>query len=111
MPPDGAPLSPAPHLLTTPELLLLSSHFVSLGVTKIRLTGGEPTLRPDLVKLIEGLDQIRRRGSGLKEICMTTNGMAGKNKVAEWKRAGLDGVNLSLDAVDEEGFERVARRK
>ncbi|KXS19043.1 molybdenum cofactor biosynthesis prote, partial [Gonapodya prolifera JEL478] len=111
MPPEGAPLSPQPSLLTTPELLTLCRLFISHGVDKIRLTGGEPTLRKDMLDVVRALDAMRKEGLGLNEIVMTTNGIAGARKVAGWKEAGLDGVNLSLDALDEEGFERVARRR
>lgn len=73
MPEEGVPLSPDRELLTTPEIVLLSSVFVSQGVTKIRLTGGEPTVRKDIVPLMQQLGALRPHG--LREICLTTNGI------------------------------------
>ncbi len=99
MPAAGVPLSPPSHLLTTSEILHLSSLFVSQGVTKIRLTGGEPTLRKDLLDVFDGLNSLKGRGGkGLKEICMTSNGLVlglrdGK-RLQELVDRGLTGLNL-----------------
>jgi len=66
-------LTPNSDLLTSEQILRLASIFVSLGVTKIRLTGGEPTLRSDLIEIVKGLSSLREEG--LKTIAMTTNGI------------------------------------
>jgi GTP 3',8-cyclase len=94
MPSIGIPLSPQSHLLTTPEILHLSSLFVSNGVSKIRLTGGEPTLRKDLLDVMDGLNALK--GNGLKEICMTSNGLVlgRKGRLEELVDRGLTGLNL-----------------
>ena len=109
MPEEGVPLSPPAHLLTTPEIKYLSSLFVSQGVTKIRLTGGEPTIRRDILPLMHSIGDLRRKG--LKELCLTTNGIALHRKLDSMVEAGLTGVNLSLDTLDPFQFQIMTRRK
>ncbi len=109
MPEEGVPQSRPSHLLTTPEILLLSELFVSQGVTKIRLTGGEPTVRKDIVPLMQQLGNLR--GQGLKELCITTNGISLWRKLDKMAEAGLTGVNLSLDTLDPWQFQIMTRRK
>lgn len=109
MPEEGVPLSPHAHLLTTPEISYLSALFVSQGVTKIRLTGGEPTIRNDIVPLMHQIGTLRR--NGLKELCLTTNGIALHRKLDSMAEAGLTGVNLSLDTLDPFQFQIMTRRK
>lgn len=109
MPEEGVPLSPPSHLLTTPEITYLSSLFVSEGVTKIRLTGGEPTIRHDIVPLMRSIGDLRRQG--LRELCITTNGIALHRKLDSMAEAGLTGVNLSLDTLDALQFQIMTRRK
>jgi GTP 3',8-cyclase len=108
MPEEGVPLSPTRELLTTPEIVLLSSVFVSQGVTKIRLTGGEPTVRRDIVPLMQQIGALRPHG--LKEICLTTNGLSLHRKLDSMVEAGLTGVNLSLDTMDPWQFQLMTRR-
>ena len=109
MPEEGVPLSPPSHLLTTPEITYLSSLFVSEGVTKIRLTGGEPTIRHDIIPLMHSIGNLR--GQGLRELCITTNGIALHRKLDSMAEAGLTGVNLSLDTLDPLQFQIMTRRK
>ncbi|KAL9101441.1 MAG: hypothetical protein Q9163_003291 [Psora crenata] len=109
MPEEGIPLSPPSHLLTTPEISYLSALFVSEGVTKIRLTGGEPTIRKDIIHLMQEIGNLRR--NGLKELCLTTNGIALHRKLDSMAEAGLTGVNLSLDTLDPFQFQIMTRRK
>jgi len=109
MPEEGVPLSPPSHLLTTPEITYLSSLFVSQGVTKIRLTGGEPTIRQDILPLMHSIGNLRR--NGLKELCLTTNGITLHRKLDSMVEAGLTGVNLSLDTLDPFQFQIMTRRK
>ncbi|KPM40661.1 Molybdenum cofactor biosynthesis protein 1 [Neonectria ditissima] len=109
MPEEGVPLSPSSELLTTPEIIMLSSVFVSQGVTKIRLTGGEPTVRRDILPLMHQLGELRQHG--LKEICITTNGISLHRKLDSMVEAGLTGVNLSLDTLDPWQFQIMTRRK
>jgi cyclic pyranopterin phosphate synthase len=109
MPEEGVPQSPPPDLLTTPEIFLLSQLFVSQGVTKIRLTGGEPTVRRDILPLMHQIGSLRAQG--LKELCLTTNGISLHRKLDSMVEAGLTGVNLSLDTLDPWQFQIMTRRK
>ena len=109
MPEEGVPLSPPKELLTTPEIVLLSSVFVSQGVTKIRLTGGEPTVRRDILPLMQQIGALRSHG--LRELCITTNGISLHRKLEGMVEAGLTGVNLSLDTLDPWQFQIMTRRK
>lgn len=109
MPEEGVPLSPPSHVLTTPEISYLSSLFVSQGVTKIRLTGGEPTIRPDILPLMKSVGALRHKG--LRELCLTTNGISLHRKLDSMAEAGLTGVNLSLDTLDPYQFQIMTRRK
>jgi GTP 3',8-cyclase len=109
MPEEGVPQSPPPDLLTTPEIFLLSSLFVSQGVTKIRLTGGEPTVRRDILSLMHQIGSLRSQG--LRELCLTTNGISLHRKLDSMVEAGLTGVNLSLDTLDPWQFQIMTRRK
>lgn len=109
MPEEGVQLSPSEHLLTTPEIVYLSSVFVSQGVTKIRLTGGEPTIRPDIVPLMRQIGSLRKHG--LRELALTTNGITLHRKLDDMVDAGLTGVNISLDTLDPFQFQIMTRRK
>ena len=106
---EGVPLSPPAHLLTTPEIVYLASLFVSQGVTKIRLTGGEPTVRRDIVPLMQSIGDLRPKG--LRELALTTNGISLHRKLDSMVEAGLTGVNLSLDTLDPFQFQIMTRRK
>lgn len=100
--PDYAFL-PKNHLLTNGEMVRLATAFVALGVNKIRLTGGEPLLRRDLPELIENLSSIK----GLRDIALTTNASLLPNKAEAIKAAGLKRINVSLDALDDETFQKI----
>ncbi|EER37959.1 molybdopterin cofactor biosynthetic protein [Histoplasma capsulatum H143] len=108
MPEEGVELSPAVKILTTPEIVYLSSLFVSQGVTKIRLTGGEPTVRKDIVPMMQQIGSLRR--DGLRELCLTTNGISLHRKLDNMVEAGLTGINLSLDTLDPFQFQLMTRR-
>ncbi len=109
MPEEGVPQSPPPDLLTTPEIYMLSAIFVSQGVNKIRLTGGEPTIRRDILPLMHQIGSLRSQG--LRELCLTTNGISLHRKLDSMVEAGLSGVNLSLDTLDPWQFQIMTRRK
>jgi molybdenum cofactor biosynthesis enzyme MoaA len=109
MPEQGVPLQPPSHLLTNSEILQLVEWFVANGVTKIRLTGGEPLLRKDLVELITDMQQ--HFGSQLEQIGMTTNGVSlSRSKLEDLVTAGLTHVNLSLDSLHADTFAHLTRR-
>jgi cyclic pyranopterin phosphate synthase len=106
MPAEGLDWLPKPELLTFEELTRVVSVAVSLGVTSVRLTGGEPLLRRGLPELVRQIAALHPRPS----IAMTTNGL-GLDRLAEpLREAGLDRVNVSLDTIDREVFARLTRR-
>lgn len=106
MPAEGVPLSARAELLTRAELLRLARVFVRAGVDKVRLTGGEPTLRADLADIIAGL----REEAGVRAVSMTTNGLVLTRRLPALQRAGLAALNVSLDSLQPARYERMARR-
>lgn len=99
---------PRKDLLSFEELQRLAGLFVrELGITNIRLTGGEPTLRRDLPELVAGLQGLRAQG--LERLSMTTNATRLDALAAPLKQAGLDDLNISIDARDPETFRRLTR--
>ncbi|XP_040874139.1 GTP 3',8-cyclase, mitochondrial isoform X4 [Glycine max] len=107
MPADGVELTPSPQLLTKTEILRCANLFVSSGVNKIRLTGGEPTIRKDIEDICLELSTLK----GLKTLSMTTNGIALARKLPKLKECGLNSVNISLDTLVPAKFEFMTRRK
>ncbi|XP_028903175.1 molybdenum cofactor biosynthesis protein 1 isoform X2 [Ornithorhynchus anatinus] len=107
MPEEGVPLTPKADLLTTPEILRLARLFVQEGVDKIRLTGGEPLIRPDVVDIVAQLRQL----PGLKTLAVTTNGLNLARMLPRLQEAGLDAINVSLDTLVPAKFEFIVRRK
>lgn len=94
------------EVLSFEEILRIVRHFVTLGVTKIRLTGGEPLLRKDLDQLVASLTNI----SGIEDIALTTNGYLLAEKAQALKDAGLNRVTVSLDTLDPETFKQMSGR-
>ncbi|XP_059838786.1 molybdenum cofactor biosynthesis protein 1 isoform X5 [Hypanus sabinus] len=107
MPEDGVKLTPRSQLLTTEEIITLAQLFVSEGVDKIRLTGGEPLIRPDVVEIVGRLRQLEN----LKTLAVTTNGINLTKLLPRLKEAGLNLLNISLDTLVPAKFEFIARRK
>jgi GTP 3',8-cyclase len=106
MPAEGLPWLPRREILTYEEILRLARIFIDLGVRTIRLTGGEPLLRQDIDVLTAGL----RRLDPTLDIGMTTNGFFLKEKAAHLAEVGLKRINVSLDSLRPERFERMVRR-
>ncbi|SFK62929.1 GTP 3',8-cyclase MoaA [Amycolatopsis sacchari] len=107
MPAEGLPWLPGEDVLTDEELLrLLRIAVERLGVTDIRLTGGEPMLRPGLEDLVAEITELRPR----PRLSMTTNGIGLAKRAAKLAAAGLDRINVSLDTVDPETFRAITRR-
>lgn len=104
MPPEGINLLPRSEVLTIEEIEKLVRIFVSLGVTRVRLTGGEPLLRKKIVGLINSLSRLE----GLTDLNLTTNGFLLAPMATFLKEAGLTGVNISLDSLDRERFKKIA---
>lgn len=99
-----------PHsdLLTFEEITRIARSAVGLGVGKIRLTGGEPLLRKNIEKLIEMLTALRTLDGTPVDVTLTTNGTLLEKKAAALKSAGLGRVTVSLDALDDQLFERMS---
>lgn len=92
------------QLLSFEELEFVAEIFVSLGIEKIRLTGGEPLIRRDVPVLVEKLSRLK---PALKDIALTTNGFDFRRHASALKNAGLDRVTLSLDSLDPKNFEDI----
>ncbi|KAK1267297.1 hypothetical protein QJS04_geneDACA009056 [Acorus gramineus] len=107
MPAEGVELTPKDHLLSTEEIIRLSSLFVGSGVDKIRLTGGEPTIRKDIEEICLQLSNLK----GLKTLAITTNGIVLAKKLPKLKESGLTSINISLDTLVPAKFEFMTRRK
>jgi len=100
--PNGEPpLARKETILTFEEIAKMAEIFVSLGIEKIRLTGGEPLIRKDVPKLVA---QLARLKPGLKDLALTTNGFDFPRHAASLKDAGLDRVTISLDSLDSDRF-------
>ncbi|WP_460613358.1 GTP 3',8-cyclase MoaA [Hymenobacter seoulensis] len=106
MPEEGIKYLPKQELLTYEEMERLVAIMASLGVRKVRLTGGEPFVRRDLVPFMSRLAEIL----GIEELTMTTNGVLTAPYVPELARMGVKAVNLSLDTMDRARFASITRR-
>ena len=103
--PNGEPpLARKATILTFEEIVYISEIFVSLGVEKIRLTGGEPMLRRKIETLVERLAKLKPQ---LKDLALTTNGFDIPRKAKALKEAGLDRMTLSLDTLDTKRFREI----
>jgi cyclic pyranopterin phosphate synthase len=97
--------APRAEVLTLEEIELISQAFIEMGVSKIRLTGGEPLVRKGLVDLVSKISKF----DGLKELNMTTNGSQLPQLAYTLKDAGLDRINISLDSLKAERFKELTR--
>lgn len=105
MPAVGMQFTPRPELLTTDELLIVVRAAAAAGFRKIRLTGGEPMLRPDLLDIMQAIKST----PGIEHIAMTTNALRLKKLAQPLKDAGLDRVNVSIDTLDSQKFRMMTR--
>ncbi|MGO1383424.1 MAG: GTP 3',8-cyclase MoaA [Arachnia sp.] len=106
MPAEGVPWLPRNTLLSAPELMRIVEIAVAEGVTEVRLTGGEPLLRPDVVDIIAAINSIENA----PEISITTNGIMLPRLSQRLADAGLARVNISLDTLDRVRFKEMTRR-
>ncbi|GEA89895.1 GTP 3',8-cyclase MoaA [Cellulomonas cellasea] len=109
MPAEGVPWLPGSTLLTTAELVRIASVAVAHGVTEIRLTGGEPLLRPDVVDVVAAMAALDGP-EGSPEISLTTNALRLPALAAPLADAGLARVNISIDTLQRERFRDLTRR-
>ena len=106
MPEEGIHYLPKKELLTFEETERLVSLMASMGISKIRLTGGEPFVRTDLIQLIRKIISI----NGIKDLHLTTNGILIGDHIEELKQLGIASINLSLDTLDRDRFKMITRR-
>ncbi|MEW5783744.1 MAG: GTP 3',8-cyclase MoaA [Bacillota bacterium] len=102
---DGVQQIPHRDILTYEEILQVVKAGVELGIRKVRLTGGEPLVRKDLINLVEGISCL----AGITDLSMTTNGILLSRYAAALKEAGLKRVNISLDSLDPALFRDITR--
>jgi cyclic pyranopterin phosphate synthase len=105
MPPEGVPPRRHEDFLTLEQMAQAARAAVGLGVTKIRLTGGEPLVKRGIVELVRMIAAI----DGLEHLAMTTNGTLLASRARELKEAGLDSVNVSLDTLDPARYRELTR--
>jgi cyclic pyranopterin phosphate synthase len=105
MPPGGSELSDRKEILSLEEILKIIKHGVSLGVNKIRLTGGEPLVRRGITSLIKQISDIE----GINDIALTTNGVYLKEYAETLKNSGLSRLNISLDTMQADRFADITR--
>ncbi|MBF5089715.1 GTP 3',8-cyclase MoaA [Novosphingobium sp. NBM11] len=106
--PERMEFLPRAEVLTLEELHRLALTFIARGVTKLRLTGGEPLVRRDMIELVRALG--RKLGDGLEELTLTTNGTRLAEFAEDLAAAGVRRINVSLDTRDRALFEKLARR-
>ena len=106
MPEEGIKYLPKKELLTFEEIERLIVLVASMGISKVRLTGGEPFVRNDLMQLINRIAHV----DGINDIHLTTNGLLTSPYIPELKSLGIASVNLSLDTLDRERFRVITRR-
>ncbi len=104
MPEEGIPLSPRNHLMSYEEIYTIAKTFVKHGVTKIRLTGGEPLIRKDIHVILKKLSSL-----GV-ELSITTNAVLVHKYIDALKEFGIKSINVSLDTLNREKFSQITRR-
>lgn len=98
--------APLPHLLQDDELIRVVRLATQVGFDRVRLTGGEPTVHPNLIEIVSNLAKI----PGIQEIAMTTNALKLEKLAMPLAQAGLKRVNISIDTLDAERFHKITRR-
>ncbi len=105
MPADGVVFKPHAEIITFEEIVEVVKVAVSLGITKFRLTGGEPLVRKGVVDLVRMIKQVR----GVAELALTTNAILLKELAQPLKEAGLDRVNISIDSMNSVRYSEITR--
>ena len=106
MPEEGIEYIPHKEIISYEEILRLANAFASLGIHSIKLTGGEPLIRKGITSLVRELKSI----PGIEQVTITTNGILLADKMKNLSDAGIDGINLSLDTLNPEVFQKITRR-
>jgi cyclic pyranopterin phosphate synthase len=106
MPEEGVGWKPHEEVLSFEELFRCCRVMAAMGIQKVKVTGGEPLVRRGTVEFIAALKAL----PGIREVTLTTNGLLLEGELEGLTAAALDGVNVSLDSLDEEAFRRITRR-
>jgi cyclic pyranopterin phosphate synthase len=106
MPPEGLTWLPKADILSYEEIAAIVAQLAPLGLRRLRITGGEPTIRPDLVRLVTLLRAVPE----IEDIALSTNGVRLPDLAAPLQRAGLDRVNMSADSLRRDRIAQIARR-
>lgn len=102
--PNGyQPEANKPSFLALSEIVRVAEAFAAMGTEKIRLTGGEPTLRKDFITIAENVANV----SGIRQLALTTNGYRMAKDVDAWQRAGITSINVSVDSLDPKMFHQI----
>lgn len=109
MPEQGMAWLARPSILSTEEILRVAAVAARSGITRFRLTGGEPLLRADIVEVVAGLSSLSGP-DGPVEVAMTTNGIGLPDRLADLRRAGLQRLNISIDTLRRDRFAELTRR-
>ena len=99
---------PRDEILTLEEIERLCDNFIEMGVKKIRLTGGEPLIRKNIIKLIEKLN-LKKNNTDLKEVTLTTNGTLLAKYAKDLKKNGINRINVSLDTINPKKYKTITR--
>ncbi len=105
MPEDGIRMSRHEDILTYDEITRVCRIFASMGIKYIRITGGEPLVRRDITELIRDIKAVE----GIERVTLTTNGVLLDRLLPELKRGGIDGINVSLDSMDQQAYAAITR--
>lgn len=105
MPKEGLPFFPTDKVLSQDEIVQLVENFAEMGISKVRITGGEPLLRTDVVDIVRRIKNV----DGINDVSITTNGLFLTKKAEALKEAGLDRLNISLDTFDPERYKEITR--
>ena len=106
MPEEGIRLTEREKILQEPEIIRVCKVMAELGITKIKITGGEPLVRSRIPELIYQIKEI----SGIEKVTLTTNGILLKGQMKALAESGLDSLNISLDTLNRECFCKITRR-
>lgn len=106
MPEEGLAWHAKKDLMSQEEMFRICKIFTELGISKIRITGGEPFLRKDLIQFLNDISKL----DNLENIAITTNGINTQKFIPDLKRLGINAINLSLDTLDKEKFKKITRR-
>ena len=105
MPEEGIKLIDHKEVLSYEEIIRLCRQFAKIGISKVKITGGEPLVRKDVHKLIKAIKEI----DGIDNVTMTTNGILLENVIDDLVNAGLDAVNISIDTLREDRYREITR--